>query len=844
MKKKEDKDDKHKDKNEETEAEATEVVTPDAEGEYIGPTAIPRSGNTHLRRLMDVNFLEYASYVIKDRAIPDVDDGLKPVQRRILWSLKRMDDGKYHKVANIVGHTMQFHPHGDASIYEALVVVANKDYFIDKQGNFGNIFTGDSASAARYIECRLNNLAKEVMFNNDITEFVDSYDGRNREPVSLPVKVPALLMMGAEGIAVGMSTKIMSHNFNELLEAQIKILEGGRYRIYPDFIQGGLMDVSDYEQGNGKIVLRAKIEKAGRKLIIREIPAVTTTEKLIASIENAVRRNKIKISSINDYTAEKLEIEITPARGYDPDKALNALYAYTDCSVSVSTSLIVIADNKPVKMTIPEVLQRNTDKLLEYLKKELEIEFAKLNEAFHDKTLAQIFIENRIYKRIEKCETYEKVIKEVHEGLKPFRHMLKRDVVDSDIEKLLAIPIRRISLFDMNKNKKDIDDIVLQIEEVQKNLKRLKAYAIKYLNALIEKYGKNFPRHTEIEKFDKIDVREVALNNIKVGWDKKNGFVGTSVKSDDTITCNEYDRLLCIERNGKYKVINIPDKAFVGRLVYFCKFDKNLVFNLVYKDKKTDFSYAKRTAIGGFIADKEYNIAPDGCKIDLINTRPNYVYECIFEPKAHQKQKSCTLDFSQVGMRTPKAKGFGIEKKKIIDYRFLGVSDGQGNILQPGPENESENGTPAPAAPAGDSTPVLLPKSEPEKLVLDADVDEDEKAQPKKAPEKDEKPKAESKPEKKESEKARGKEEVLELEAEDPDVKKGRKGKKDKLEKPVRQKPSSEPRAVEPKAKKEDKAPKSDTKPDSKKKENPEKKVKGVKKGDEDWGLSQPEFGF
>jgi len=273
--------------------------------------------------------------------------------------------------------------------------------------------------------------------------------------------------------------------------------------------------------------------------------------------------------------------------------------------VSVSTSLIVIADNKPVKMTIPEVLQRNTDKLLQYLKKELEIDLGKLNDAFHDKTLAQIFIENRIYKRIEKCETYEKVLKEVHEGLKTFRHMLKRDVVDADIEKLLAIPIRRISLFDMNKNKKDIDDIVLQIEEVQKNLKRLKAYAIKYLKGLIEKYGKNFPRHTEIEKFDKIDVREVALNNIKVGWDKKNGFVGTSVKSDDTITCNEYDRLLCIERNGKYKVINIPDKAFVGRLVYFCKFDKNLVFNIVYKDKKTDFSYAKRTAIGGFIAEKE-----------------------------------------------------------------------------------------------------------------------------------------------------------------------------------------------------------------------------------------------
>ena len=335
-----------KDSAEETEKEAAVSTVEMPEVEYMGPSAIPRSGNTHLRRLMDVNFLEYASYVIKDRAIPDVDDGLKPVQRRILWSLKRLDDGKFHKVANVVGHTMQYHPHGDASIYEALVVVANKEYFLDKQGNFGNIFTGDVASAARYIECRLNSLAKEVLFNNDITEFVDSYDGRNREPVTLPVKIPALLMLGADGIAVGMSTKILSHNFNELIEAQIAILKGEKFKVYPDFLQGGLMDVADYNDGNGKIVLRAKIEKNGRKLIIREIPAVTNTEKLIASIENAVRKNKIKVSAINDYTGEKIEIEVTPARGYDTDKALNALYAYTDCSVSVSASGLAASPQK------------------------------------------------------------------------------------------------------------------------------------------------------------------------------------------------------------------------------------------------------------------------------------------------------------------------------------------------------------------------------------------------------------------------------------------------------------------------------------------------------------------
>jgi topoisomerase-4 subunit A len=817
-----------KDSAEETEKEAAVSTVEMPEVEYMGPSAIPRSGNTHLRRLMDVNFLEYASYVIKDRAIPDVDDGLKPVQRRILWSLKRLDDGKFHKVANVVGHTMQYHPHGDASIYEALVVVANKEYFLDKQGNFGNIFTGDVASAARYIECRLNSLAKEVLFNNDITEFVDSYDGRNREPVTLPVKIPALLMLGADGIAVGMSTKILSHNFNELIEAQIAILKGEKFKVYPDFLQGGLMDVADYNDGNGKIVLRAKIEKNGRKLIIREIPAVTNTEKLIASIENAVRKNKIKVSAINDYTGEKIEIEVTPARGYDTDKALNALYAYTDCSVSVSASLIVIADNKPVKMSVPEVLHRNTEKLVEYLRRELEIALSKLNESFHDKTLAQIFIENRIYKRIEKCETYEKVLKEVHTGLEPFRHMLKRDVTDADIEKLLAIPIRRISLFDINKNKKDIDDIILQIEEVQKNLKRMKAFAIKYLKGLLDKYGKDYPRHTEIETFDKIDVREVALNNIKVGWDKKNGFIGTSVKSDDTVTCNEYDRLLCIERNGKYKVIAIPDKAFVGRLVYFCKYDKNLVFNVVYKDRKTDFSYAKRTAISKFITDKEYNIAPDGCKVDLINTRPNYVYECLFEPKLHQKQKSCTLDFSIIGMRTPQSRGFGIANKKIIDYRFLGVSDGQGNILQPAADTAEGEAPPPVPGEASQTVDGTIPDAEPAVEItkpLDLDSDSDEEP-------------VEETPPKRETSKGKAarekEEENLELESEEPDVEKVKKGKGAKPEKSKTSKAETEKKDLQ-----------SEKKSEPWEKETPIKPGKGAKKsGVDEWGVAQPEFGF
>lgn len=637
--------------------------------------AVPKSGNSHLRRLIDLNFLEYASYVIKDRAIPDADDGLKPVQRRILWSLFRIDDGKFHKVANVIGHAMQYHPHGDASIFEALVVLANKEYFIEKQGNFGNIYTGDPASAARYIECRLTPLAKEVLFNNDITEFVDSYDGRNKEPVFLPSKVPALLLLGAEGIAVGMSTRILPHNFRELLEAQISVLRKEKFSVYPDFLQGGVMDVSDYNDGNGKVTLRAKIEKSGRKLIIREIPAVTTTDRIISSIENAARRNKIKISSINDYTAEHVEIEITPVRGYDPGKALKALYAYTDCSISITANLIVIVNNRPVQMSVSEMIKRNTEMLMRFLQKELEIELSKLQDSFHEKTLAQIFIENRIYKRIEQCESYELVLKEVRAGLKKFKDMLKREISEEDIEKLLAIPIRKISLFDINKNKKDIKDIVEGIENVQKNLKRLRAYTIKYLQELIKKYADKFPRRTDMEAFDKIDVRKVALNNVKVGWDRKECYVGTSVKSDETVTCNEYDRLLCIERSGKYKIINIPEKIFTGRLLDFRKYDKETEFALIYRDKKTEKCYAKRTVIDKFITDKEYNIVPPGSRLEILTTRTNSIYECLFEPKPRQKQGKIAFDFSNVSRRSPRARGFLISSKKVESFRYLGGSE-------------------------------------------------------------------------------------------------------------------------------------------------------------------------
>ncbi len=697
--------------------------------------------NRLLREMMEYNFIEYASYVIKDRAIPDVDDGLKPVHRRILWSLFRMDDGKFHKVANAIGHTMQYHPHGDASIGSALVVLANKEYFIEKQGNFGNILTGDNASAARYIECRLSPLGKEVLFNNDITKFEDSYDGRNKEPVVLPVKIPSLLMLGAEGIAVGMATKILPHNFCELLNAQIACLRKEPFELFPDFLQGGLMDASEYDDGRGKITLRARIERDGRRLVIHEIPATTTTESLIASIEKAVDNNKIKVAQINDFTGEDVEIEILPVRGQDPDKTLKALYAYTDCSVSINLNMMVICDNQPVQMTVTEILERNTEKLLEYLKLELEIELGKLEDQFHNKTLAQIFIENRIYKRIEECETFELVMTEVYKGLEPFLDMLKREVTDDDIQRLLAIPIRRISLFDINKNQQDINDILAQIDEVNKNLKQLKKYAIKYLTALLDKYGKLFPRRTEIDSFDKIDLSAVALNNIKIGWDRKNCYVGTSVRSDDQVTCNEVDHLLCVERSGMYKVINIPDKVYIGRLMDFRKYDKTTEFGVVYKDTKSGKFYGKRCVIGKFITDREYQLCPDNCKLEIFTPRTDAIYLCKVEHRMKDKQEM-ELNLKELPMRSAKARGFLISSKpitKITHVRYLEADELAAINGEEPPDNDddvedNENEIQDIDLPSEDDESSDNNENDPE------DVEVEDTAPAKKAEEKPEKP--------------------------------------------------------------------------------------------------------
>ncbi len=631
-----------------------------------GVDAAASSEPSALRQMMSQYFMEYASYVIKDRAIPAINDGLKPVQRRILYSLREMDDGKYHKVANIVGNTMKYHPHGDMSIYNALVHVANKEYFIDRQGNFGNIYTGDVASAARYIECRLSLLAKEVLFNKEVTEFVDTYDGRNVEPVVLPAKIPLLLLQGAEGIAVGMSTRVLPHNFNEVLKAQISILRKRKFAIYPDFLHGGSMDVSEYEDGFGKIRLRATIEIASeKKLIIREIPATTTTEGLIATIEDAVNKGKLKISSINDYTAETVEIEINLPRNVYADRTVQALYAYTDCQVSISCNCLVIQDNMPVELPVSDVLRHNTERLVNTLRSELEIELQKLRDHYHERSLVQIFIENRIYKKIEKCETFEAVMAAVHKGLKPHVTNFERPVTDDDVTRLLQIAIRRISLFDLNKNQEDLRRTLEQIAEIEHNLANIVPFTIAYLKDLRKRYGSQYKRRTTIEDIEVVDVRSIALSDVKVGIDKSNGYIGTEVKSDVVMNCTEFDRLVIIKPNGTYKVVPIPEKLYVGRVAYLGKSNKELVFSMLYKERKTRECFAKRFMIDKYIMDREYSTVPKGCKVEKLSDRLGVVLRCQFEPAPRQKKDHADVKFDDIPIRGNSAKGYRVATKRI-----------------------------------------------------------------------------------------------------------------------------------------------------------------------------------
>lgn len=571
-----------------------------------------------LQRMFDINFLDYTSYVIRERAIPDIDDGLKPVQRRLLQTLHNVDDGRFHKVANIVGETMKLHPHGDQSIFAALVNLANKEYLIERQGNFGNIFTGDQASAARYIECRLTPLARETLFNRDLTEYVESYDGRMQEPVTLPSKLPLLLLLGAEGIAVGMATKIMPHNFNELLQAQISHLRGEEFTLYPDFLRGGIIDVSEYDRGNGRIRCRALIEEADEKtIVIRELPYNITTQSLIDSVEKAAKAGKLKITSINDYTAEIVEVEIKLPRGVYAEETIDALYAFTECEVSVSPNLVVIRESMPCLLSVDEVLKHNTDKLIGDLEKELRIELGRLRERLHARKLEQIFIEERLYKEIEEISVYDKIMSTVAASLTPFAEELVREVTAEDIEKLLEIKIKRISRFDINRQEKEIRAIETEISKVEKSLKDMVGFTISYLENLLAKYGEQFPRKSKIKHFDQVDVRAAAFSNLQVGYHRESGYLGYKVKAEDDkndleISCSELDRILLIFSNGLYKVINVTEKFFIGgELVWMGVVRNKMVFNIVYRNGSENHSYVKRFRTPKFILNRDYRLFPE-----------------------------------------------------------------------------------------------------------------------------------------------------------------------------------------------------------------------------------------
>lgn len=631
-----------------------------------------------VKKLFDKNFLEYASYVIKDRAIPDLEDGLKPVQRRILHSLFDMDDGKFHKVANVVGHCMKYHPHGDASIGSALVVLANKELFIEKQGNFGNIFTGDEASAARYIECKATLLAKDLFYNPKLTSMVESYDGRNREPVLFPAKIPAVLVMGAEGIAVGMSTKILPHNIIEVLEAEKACIAGKKFQLFPDFPTGGLVDVSDYKDGNGKVLVRAKLDVSDpKRIIIRELPFGSTTESLINSVETAAKAGRIKIQSISDFTTENVEIEIKLARGVYSQETIDSLYAYTECEQSISVNLLVIKDGFPAVMTVTEVIEHHAKQLVSILKKELELEKSELLDKLHLRTLERIFIEERIYKSIEDKKTAETVISAVIQGFKPFmKEIGKRGISEEDVEHLLRIPIRRISLYDMNKAKAEMKEMKVRIQEIDAHLKNLHAYASSFLDSVIQRIKSNEDlgkgkRKTRVGKFEKIDVKEIAKRELELRYDKATGYLGTALAPAPLVSdVSPFDRILVLRNDASYTVMDLPDKAFVGKDAWWIGIaDKDIlsktVFTILFREKKSSLLYIKRCTIEGWIMNRDYMLVPDDSEVLHVDSRDSFMFTVFYKPKPRMKIKKEQFKAQDYLVKGLKAGGVRVSSKEV-----------------------------------------------------------------------------------------------------------------------------------------------------------------------------------
>jgi len=634
-------------------------------------------------------FLDYASYVILDRAIPSIFDGFKPVQRRIMHSMRELEDGRYNKVANVVGNTMKYHPHGDASITDAMVQIGQKELLIDTQGNWGNIYTGDSAAAARYIEARLTPFALDVVFNPKTTHWTKSYDGRNNEPVDLPVKFPLLLASGVEGIGVGLSTKIMPHNFNELITASILYLKGKRFELFPDFLTEGMLDVTNYNDGKrgGKIRARARIiQKDKHTLSITELPFSKNTGDLIDSIIKANERGKIKIKKIEDNTSDVVEINIHLHPDVSPDKTIDALYAFTDCEVPISPNACVIVGDKPMFLSVSDILKHNTDHTVSLLKKELEIELHELQENWHFSSLERIFIENRIYHDIEEVKSWEDVISTIDEGLKPHTKHLLRAVTEEDILRLTEIRIKRISRFDLDKFKENILALEGKIEQVKHHLANLISYAIDYYTNIQKKYGKGKERRTELRIFDTIDASKVAVANEKFYVNREEGFIGTSLKKDEFLfDCSDIDDIITFQKDGTMKVVKVEGKTFIGKnivhVAIWKKNDKRTVYNSIYREGREGPYYMKRFSVTGVTRNTDYKLASDkkGSEMLYFSANPNgeaEVVSVLLKPNARVRKNKIDIDFSEIAIKGRDSKGNLVTKYAVkkVDLKEEGVS--------------------------------------------------------------------------------------------------------------------------------------------------------------------------
>ncbi len=624
-------------------------------------------------------FLEYASYVILERAIPAIEDGLKPVHRRILHSMKEMDDGRFNKVANIIGQSMQYHPHGDASIGDALVNLGQKDILIETQGNWGDVRTGDDAAASRYIEARLSKFALEVAFNAKTTEWQLSYDGRKNEPVNLPMKFPLLLAQGADGIAVGLSTKILPHNFCELIDASIKYLKGRKFELYPDFQTAGMIDVANYNDGKrgGKVRVRAHVEELDKKtLVIRDVPYGVTTTQLMESITKANDQGKIKIKKVIDITAQNVEIQIDLAAGISPDITIDALYAFTDCEVSISPNACVIENHKPRFLTVQELLKTSVDNTKELLKRELEIRLGELEDKWHYTSLEKIFFEEKIYKELEqKHETWDKVIEAIDKAFTPFKKKLKRAIQREDIIKLTEKPVRRIYRLDINELNEQIKNIEAEIKQVNYDLEHLTDFAVAYFETLLKKYGKGRERKTEIKEFDTIQVKQVAIANTKLYLNRSEGFIGTSLKKDEFLCeCSDYDDIIAFTKSGTMKVVKVSDKVFIGKdIIYAAVFEKNderTTYNMLYVDGKTGTSYAKRFNVTGITREKEYDLTKgsEKSRVHYFTANPNgeaELVKIILSPNCTARIKELDFSFEELEIKGRSSMGNQVTKYPI-----------------------------------------------------------------------------------------------------------------------------------------------------------------------------------